>query len=331
MKVSVIIPVYNAEKYLGVCLESILIQTLQDYEVIIVNDCSTDKSCAVAESYLEKFGGRLKIISLNENTGSGAVPRNVGLDYARGKYVFFMDADDLFIDIALETLYYFAEEYQTDVIYMEQGFVCGKETVPQNFSEVSWNPPKFLSSAPTFEPENFSERIQRFLKLAIGVPPWEKFLRRNFLIENKITFPELVISEDTVWTFKIVCLAKRLLRLPTALYVQRENFSSMLRKNRSPEQEIILWGNPLINGLDCLSEFMDGIEFFRQNPAYQFAVLNFFAKMQLDFMAEAFKKLDPHAVYKIFLEELSASKINHDALIAYLLTTNNLYRNELIK
>ena len=60
MKVSVIIPVYNAEKYLGVCLESLLIQTLTDFEVIVVDDCSTDNSVAVAESYLEKFGGRLK-------------------------------------------------------------------------------------------------------------------------------------------------------------------------------------------------------------------------------------------------------------------------------
>ena len=80
IKVSVIIPVFNAEKYLGVCLESILIQTLKDFEVIVVDDCSTDASATIAESYLEKFGGRLKIISLPENTGSGAVPRNIGLE-----------------------------------------------------------------------------------------------------------------------------------------------------------------------------------------------------------------------------------------------------------
>ena len=102
MKVSVIIPLYNAEKYLGVCLESLLIQTLQDFEVIVVDDCSSDNSCAVAESFLEKFSGRLKIIYLEKNTGSGAVPRNEGLRFSRGEYVFFMDADDLIIDNALE-------------------------------------------------------------------------------------------------------------------------------------------------------------------------------------------------------------------------------------
>ena len=110
--VSVIIPMYNAEKYLPVCLESILNQTFTDFELLVVDDCSTDSSYAVAESYLEKFGGRLKIISLPQNTGSGAVPRNVGLDLSRGKYVYFMDADDLLLDTAIETLCDYAENYQ---------------------------------------------------------------------------------------------------------------------------------------------------------------------------------------------------------------------------
>ena len=125
-KVSVIIPVYNVEKYLAVCLESLLIQTFTDFEVIVVDDCSTDNSLAIAESYLERFGGRLKIFSLEENTGSGAVPRNVGLEVASGKYVYFVDDDDLLIDIALDTLFNYAEEYQAQVVYMEKFFSCGE-------------------------------------------------------------------------------------------------------------------------------------------------------------------------------------------------------------
>lgn len=138
MKISVIIPAYNAEKYLGVCLESILIQTLQDYEVIVVDDCSTDNSATVAENYLERFGGRLKIISLPENTGGGALPRNVGFEYAQGKYIFFIDPDDLLIDTALETLYNVSENYQADVVYMEKYFTCGEEIIPTKINLSAW-------------------------------------------------------------------------------------------------------------------------------------------------------------------------------------------------
>jgi len=326
--VSVIIPVYNAEKYLGVCLESLLIQTLTDFEVIVVDDCSTDASNAVTESYLERFGGRLKIVTLPENTGSGAVPRNVGLDFARGEYVYFMDADDLLIDVALETLYACAAEYQADVVYAERGFQCGAEPVPSELVEVSWNPPQFVSDAPNLEPADIAGRVKNFLKLSFGMPPWEKFLRRDFLVDNDIKFPPIIISEDIVWTFKLICLAERFLRLPTPLYIQRTNEASMTRRKRSPERELIFWTNPLLAGVDCLDEFMSGFEFFKQHADYRFAVLNFFAKIQLDFMAAAFKGLERHEAYEIFLRECCKAGSSQPALIAYLLTMNNIYRNE---
>ena len=120
-KVSVIVPVFNAEKFLGACLESVLIQTLEDFEVLVADDCSTDSSRQIAESFLEKFDGRLKIISLEKNFGS-AVPRNEGLRFSRGEYIFFMDADDLIVDNALEELFNAAEKFSADVVYMNRGF-----------------------------------------------------------------------------------------------------------------------------------------------------------------------------------------------------------------
>lgn len=80
--VSVIIPMYNAENFIAEGLESILAQTLQDFEVIVVDDCSTDNSRAVVESYLEKFDGRLKIFSTEKNSGNGALPRNKGMNFS---------------------------------------------------------------------------------------------------------------------------------------------------------------------------------------------------------------------------------------------------------
>ena len=332
MKISVIIPVYNAEKYLGVCLESILIQTFQDFEVIVVDDCSTDASLAVAESYLERFSGRLKIICLEENTGSGAVPRNVGLENSCGEYICFVDDDDLLIDIALETLYNFAEEYQTDLVCMERAFECGEEPIPNKLvEEIGLIPPRLFIDRSTLESSDLAVRVEKFLRLSFGYPPWTKFLRRNFLLENNIRLTEVKVSDDLIWTFQIICLAKRILRIPNSLYVYRKNSQSVMSRSRPPVQELRHWVNPLIIGVDYLNKFMDGFEIFNRQDNLRLYILNFFAKIQFDFMAKTFKSLELHEVYRIFCEELSKNKDEHTALISYLLLMTNIYRNELRK
>lgn len=330
MKISVIIPVYNAEKYLGVCLESLLIQTFADFEVIVVDDCSTDSSSAIAESYLQKFGGRLKIITLEQNTGSGAIPRNVGLDFACGEYVFFVDNDDLLIDTALETLYNFAAEYRTDVVYMEKFFTCDEELIPKNLEISVWHNDGLIDE-PTLEADDLSERVKKFLAPQFYWAPWAKLLRRNFLIDNKILLPKMTIADDVIHTFEIICRAKRILRIPPPLYVWRTNNSSWFRRERSPEQMIKFRTSPLINGLERLEEFMRGEEFFQKNPAVRLQVLNFFALMQFDNMDEAIKTLPPQELYEIFLREFAEAGSTQPALIAYLLLMTNLYRNELRK
>lgn len=331
MKISVIIPVYNAEKYLGVCLESILIQTFQDFEVIVIDDCSTDASLAVAESYLERFDGRLKIICLEKNTGSGAVPRNVGLENSCGEYVFFMDADDLITDEAFETLYACAEEYSTEIIYMEKFFSCDADLIPSEINISVWCNADSLVEEPTLDNDDFKGRVRKFLSSKFCWSPWAKFLRRDFLINNDIKFPRMTIAEDVIHTFEMICLAKKILRLPMPLYICRENNTSMMRRERTPEQMIKFRTSPLIIGLECLEEFMHRIEFFNQNPVIRLQVLNFFALMQIDSMKNALNALEPQEVYEIFLREFSKAGSSQPALISYLLVMNNIYRNELNK
>ena len=326
MKISVVIPLYNAEKYLSTCLESLLIQTLQDFEVIVVDDCSTDASLAVAESYLERFGGRLKIITLPENTGSASVPRNEGLRFSRGEYVYFMDNDDLLLVNALEELCTLAENFQTDVVYMERGFLCDEKILPESFKEAAWDKKNSAPDKPTLEPNSLAERMEKFLQTGYSWAPWTKFLRRDFLIANRINFPHVKISEDVLWTFKVVCLAKNFLRVPNQLYVYRSVKNSWSRIKREPTDEIKFRLDPLIKGLDYLDDFLNANDFFAQNPNYRFDVTNFFVKMQVAGMLGALKKLNRYELYELFHGEFSDSK--HAALIANLLVFVNFYRNK---
>lgn len=95
-KVSVIIPVYNTEKFLRKCLDSVCNQTLQDIEIICINDCSTDGSSEILREYAGK-DNRIKLIELFEN-GGAAKARNIGIDIAHGEYIGFVDSDD-FVDL----------------------------------------------------------------------------------------------------------------------------------------------------------------------------------------------------------------------------------------
>ena len=95
-KISVIIPVYNVEKYLPKCLDSLINQTLSDIEIICINDCSTDNSLEILEEYASK-DERIKIIDLKENQGAAAA-RNKGLEIAKGEYLGFVDPDD-YVDL----------------------------------------------------------------------------------------------------------------------------------------------------------------------------------------------------------------------------------------
>ena len=89
--------------------------------MIVVDDCSTDKSREIVESYIEKFEGRLNLMELQTNSGAGAA-RNFGLEMSRGKYVFFMDSDDALTKTAIEEMFNIAEDFQADVVYCEKIF-----------------------------------------------------------------------------------------------------------------------------------------------------------------------------------------------------------------
>lgn len=115
VKVSVIVPVYNAEKTIEDCLRNLVNQTLEEIELILVNDCSTDRSLDYLIAFEHYFPDKITVVNLDENLGPGGA-RNVGLSYATGEYVGFVDSDDLLVVEMFEKLYKKAEETGADII-----------------------------------------------------------------------------------------------------------------------------------------------------------------------------------------------------------------------
>ena len=273
--ISVIIPMYNVEKYIGECLDSILMQTFQDFEVIVINDCSTDNSRQVAESYLEKFGGRLTIYDNEKNSGAPA-SRNKGLRLSRGEYIYFMDSDDLLLLTGLEKMYTVAKKFNPDFVsllgYYDMS-VDSKEikTISYKIKRV------FKDNEEFFVDEDLIWRLRKPLDYRYYSLPYSKFCHRDFLIENEIFFPENVKRcEDVVWKYCIVLSAKKIVHVPFIVYFYRMSEDSLTRKKRTPAEYINSRMTTIIDGIKWLDSVISRVDFFEQNPQYRYLILEEF-------------------------------------------------------
>ena len=276
--VSVVIPMYNSARYVSQTLESLLRQTLKDFEVIIVDDCSTDNSVEVVESFMDKFaamGIRLHLIQLPTNSKTPGFPRNIGIQFACGEYVAFLDSDDFFTETALEELTTLAEESQADVVHTDTFFMltedneletCKSQTLP-------------LPVAPTFETEDIAKRVVNWINRGYNWESVTMFCRRIFLVGNQIYFSRLMNNEDMVFSFSILCHAEKFLRVPNVTYVYRQRADSVSHKQfPDPADSFHKWLRVLNDGLNDFAKAMASIKFFTENPDYRHAVLKFFFK-----------------------------------------------------
>ena len=316
--VSVIIPMYNAEKYIAECLESLLNQTFQDFEVILVNDCSTDNSRAVAETYVEKFGGRLKLFDNEKNSGAGAT-RNNGLRRATGEYVFFMDADDTIAPNAFKELYLFAKTFEIDVIN------CTKYNRTQaDGSEVT-----LFDTNKTLDPlvveENFQQRADLILKNNFDLNIWTKFMRRNLLLDNAIFFPEdIEYAENQIWSQGLLFCAKKILNLPCAYYFYRYKVeNSITWKYRDSLQIINVRLRAVINGLKWLDDIMSKVEFFQNNPPLRHKILDHFTRKFYKGLFNRSLKCSQPEIYASLKQEFGKDFGEYEVLIPTLCTLVN--------
>lgn len=315
--ISVIIPLYNTEKYIGECLESLLFQTFKNFEVIVVDDCSTDSSPMIVESYIPRFDGRLKLVHMKKNSGGAPAPRNKGFSHSRGEYILFMDSDDEFIQTALEEFYTLAKDFNAEVVYTEKYYA--KVGSSPNISESYWQKGGFVDK-PTFESENLAERVQGIVNERYSLEPWNNLIRRELIADNEISFPALKIFDDEIWTYNLVFSAKKYLRVPRPLCIHRFHDTSNTGAQKSPSDKINFLLNPVILGFRSLDEIMGKHEFFVQNPQYRYAVLEKFINGKFNFIFHASLQLQPFAVYETIKQGFSKNLGEHDGLVAALCT-----------
>ena len=329
-KISVVIPLYNAEKFVRQTLISVLASKFKDYEVLVVDDCSTDSSVAEVEKMLPHFDGRLKILSTEKNSGGPGIPRNVGVKNSAGKYITFVDNDDFLLPTALGEFFELAEKFQVDVVHTEKCLIFNdRGEVNFTWDEVgvqSDEPHDEFVDVPFMESKKLDERIRRYLRGKFFWLPWGKCFRRDFLLKNKICFPQIKYSEDMVFCFKCMCLAKKYLRVPNIANVHRVIQSSASMKGYSMKISLEV----ITKILDDVDRFMSGIKFFKREPNYRQAVLKFFADKHFSFEKDRFRDVSPQEVEKFFRDELKNPALNptgKNLLVAYLYAERILNHN----
>lgn len=195
MKLSIIVPVYNIAQYLNGCVQSVLTQSFQDWELVLVDDGSTDQSPALCEEWAKK-DQRIRVV--HKTNGGLSDARNAGLLEAKGEYIHFLDGDDYYVsDNVLQTLMEQVEQYQ----YLDTLLYCRVDKYEDTGKENKERPydADFInqSSSTTIIFEHLL-RTQRFNMSACF-----QILRREFLMDNQIFFEKGLLSEDVDWSMAL--------------------------------------------------------------------------------------------------------------------------------
>ena len=238
-KISVIIPVYNREKLLQPCLKSLQQQTFRDFELLLVDDCSTDQSRRVLQQFLDQnkyIQG--KIYSTPVNSGVSAA-RNVGIKNATGDYIFFIDSDDSLSEDCLKCLYDVAEKDDLDVVIGEN-LIVGDTT---KYMHVGINDEVIKGN---------SEVLRLFTTGKWYNVVWNKLVRRNIVTENQLLFKEGYIFEDELWSFCLAAKANTLGIVHQATYFYKVGHVSIMTSN----QRIKRWTR-LLEILPHMKDFIE--------------------------------------------------------------------------
>lgn len=213
-KVSVIIPVYNAERYLNQCISSIVNQTMKDIEIIAINDGSTDNSLNVLDELSQRYKGKLKIYT-KENGGAGSA-RNIGIENANGEFIKFVDADDyLKVDI-LEKMYNIAKEYNVSLVRGNYQTILGPIKMED---KCSWSDIKGSQIV------NLKENKDYIVTETPGIG--NKLISRDLI--GGLRFPEKTKWEDLAVIPVVIASSEKLFHMDEPVYNYRVNMNTTIK------------------------------------------------------------------------------------------------------
>ena len=222
-KISVVMPCYNVEDYVEETLQSLFTQTFQDFEIICIDDGSTDGTLAV----LERIGRERKNMRvIPETNHRQGYERNKGIELSVGKYIYYMDSDDLLAENCFEVIYHYAEKKQLDLLFFEADSFYETEQLEKDFPQY-----KTLYHRKKEYTEDYTgEELYTVLRANgdMMVSPCLQLVRRDFLMKENIRFPELPLMEDNLYSFYCTLAAKKAGCITDRLYHRRVRASSTM-------------------------------------------------------------------------------------------------------
>lgn len=242
IKVSVIIPVYNTERYVRDALLSVMNQSLHEIEILVINDGSTDNSLQIIEKIADT-DCRIKIYS-QTNKGQ-SIARNFGLEKAQGKYIYMMDSDDLLDREALSLCYRRCEADQLDFVFFD-----AETLLDDNFQSyyLNYDRSKIINYRLTYSGMDVLDML--IDNNSYRVPPWIFFIKTDLIRQNDICFPPLRIYEDQLFALKIHYFAHKTGYIPKKLFKRRLRSLSLTTRPYS------------LNNVNTYFNVIDGIKLF---------------------------------------------------------------------
>ena len=252
-KVSVIVPIYNVEEFLAECLESILSQTYQDFELILVDDSSTDNSLAIARKYAEH--PKITLYEFSENQGV-SVARNYATDRASGEYIAYIDSDDVVGERYLEDMVLAADKYNADLVQ------SGRLNI--RLVNGSWQkfPSESYATEITFYPDDKVRRMREFLNWAYEVTPHHKLIKKELIIKYNFSF-ELYIGGDFCYMLPLLYYAQKVVFIPSVQYFYRINKSGITLTSNDRYAKRALWS--FVTGYKLWDKYLEDMPEFDDN------------------------------------------------------------------